>query len=211
MIAIEEIFHECILSSTSSITTSNTFNMSIVTNLASTDLKIVLFNDIIIYDDNYVVVKFFIVTKIYFNIWQKKFIDTINISEKKMNVNKYYIKNQIRFDTCIQAWQARSWRHWQEVWRATSSKKMNWTTQFISYAYFCFVVWRTIHLLEKTSKRKNRIVVNIRELNKIIQFDAYFIQLQSNFISTIIDCLYINIFDCISFFHQWLIKITHRH
>ena len=36
-------------------------------------------------------------------------------------------------------------------------------------------------------------------------------QLQSNFISTIIDCLYINIFDCINFFHQWLIKIIYRH
>ena len=185
--------------------------MFIATNLISIDLKIVLFNDIIIYDDNYVVVKLFIVTKIYFNIWQKKIIDTINISEKKwMSIN---IMSKIKFDsTRVFKFDKQNRdvidKKFDELHR---QEKMNWTTQFISYEYFCFVIWRTIHLLEKTSKRKNKIVVDIREFNKIIQFDAYFMQLQSNFISTIIDCLYINIFDCINFFHQWLIKITHRH
>ena len=97
MIVIEKIFHEFILSSTSSITTLNILNMFIATNLISIDLKIVLFNDIIIYDDNYAVVKFFIVTKVYFNIWQKKIIDTINISEKKwISIN---IISEIKFDS----------------------------------------------------------------------------------------------------------------
>ena len=94
MIAFEKNFHEFILSSTSSITTSNIFSMS--TNLISIDLKIVLFNNIIIYDDDYAVAKFFVVTKIYFNIWQKKIIDTINISKKKwMSIN---IISEIKLD-----------------------------------------------------------------------------------------------------------------
>ena len=90
-------------------------------------------------------------------------------------------------------------------------KKINWITQFISYAYSCFVIWRTIYLFDKSSKRKSKIVVDIRDFNKIIQFDVYFMQLQFDLIFVVVECIYINIFDCTSFFHQWLIKITNRH
>ena len=88
---------------------------------------------------------------------------------------------------------------------------MSWITQFISYAYSCFVIWRTIYLFDKSSKRKSKIVVDIRDFNKIIQFDVYFMQLQFDLIFVVVEYTYINIFDCTSFFHQWLIKIANRH
>lgn len=65
-------------------------------------------------------------------------------------------------------------------------------------------VWKVI-------EKKKRVIVDIREFNKITQFDAYFMQLQSNLIFVVIECIYINIFDCTSFFHQWLMKIVDRH
>ena len=88
---------------------------------------------------------------------------------------------------------------------------MNWITQFTSYAYSCFVIWKTIYLFDKSSKRKNRVVIDIRNFNKITQFDVYSMQFQFDLIFVVIEYVYINIFDCINFFHQWLMKIANRH
>ena len=63
--------------------TSNIFSLFDTSHSTFINLKIVLLNDIIIYEDASVVVKLFIVAKIYFNIWQKKTTDTINISEEE--------------------------------------------------------------------------------------------------------------------------------
>ena len=46
------------------------------------------------------------------------------------------------------------------------------------------------------------MIIDIREFNKITQFDTYFIQLQFDLISIMFECIYINIFDYINFFHQ---------
>ena len=68
-----------------------------------------------------------------------------------------------------------------------------------------------IHLFDKSFEKNKRIIIDIRKLNKFIQFDAYSMQLQFDFISIVVECVYINIFDCINFFHQWLMKIVDRH
>ena len=63
----------------------------------------------------------------------------------------------------------------------------------------------------KFSQRKNKVVVNIRDFNKITQFNVYSMQLQFDLISIVVDCVYISIFDYINFFHQWFVKLTNRH
>ena len=83
-----------------------------------------------------------------------------------------------------------------------TQNKLEWISKFIFYVFPVFVVWHTIHLSNKTSQRKNRVIVDIRNLNKIIEFDVYFMPLQSNIISCVQKCKYISIMNCVSFFHQ---------
>ena len=90
-------------------------------------------------------------------------------------------------------------------------KKMNWIRDAISYDFFIFVVWRIVHATNKNSIKKDRIVIDIRDLNKMSESNDYFMSLQSNIINFVNECSYVNVMNAIEFFHQWLIKIANRH
>ena len=122
LIVFDNVFHEFIMSNIS-IVTSNIISVSIVSNLIFIDLKIVLFNDIIIYENVFVVVKLFLTAKVYFNIWQKKNHRYDQHIRKKLNVCEHDIWNQIRINSCVQAKQTKAWRHWQEIRCATQTRK----------------------------------------------------------------------------------------
>ena len=94
------------------------------------------------------------------------------------------------------------------------SDRFSWTDEFIFFNYFVFCVWKKVN-----DKKKNRSIVDIRDLNAIIQSDVYSLFLQFNIISVVIDCQYIIVLNCSTFFYQWrihsndrfkLIVITHR-
>lgn len=56
--------------------------------------------------------------------------------------------------------------------------------------------------------RKERIVVDIKDLNKIIQIDNYSMSLQTNITSVVANCDYISVFDATVFFLS--MKRSHR-
>ena len=87
---------------------------------------------------------------------------------------------------------------------------MQYTTKSTKHKYSVFVVWQTMSE-SNNSKRKDRAIVDIRELNKIVVTDNYSISLQTNIISAVAECSYISIFDAAEFFHQWLVKFVDRH
>ena len=76
----------------------------------------------------------------------------------------------------------------------------------IFFDYFVFVIWRTVIKDEKSVKKK-RTMMNIRELNKIIVSDVYFMSIQIDIIAVVADCKYISIIDAMRYFHQWKIKL----
>ena len=82
-----------------------------------------------------------------------------------------------------------------------AQKRMKYINQFISHEYSIFVIWRTIFDFDN-SKRKKRVIVNIRDFNKIIFIDSYFISLQIDIIVAVIECRFIFVFDVVDFFHQ---------
>ena len=90
-------------------------------------------------------------------------------------------------------------------------EKMNWTMKSTSYAYFVFVIWITTQLSKKSSTKKNHVMMNIRNLNKIFEFDVYSISLQTNIIFCVQDCEYIFIMNYVTFFHQWFVIEENRH
>ena len=64
-----------------------------------------------------------------------------------------------------------------------------------------FVIWRTIYFLERLFERKERVIVNIKNLNKIIELNTYFMSLQTDITTFVVDCSYISIFDVVNFFY----------
>ena len=85
--------------------------------------------------------------------------------------------------------------------------KFFWTIEFISFNYFLFCVWK----INVNNERKDRVVVDIRDLNVIIQSNAYSLSLQSNIIQLITECSYIIMIDAISFFYQWRVHFNDKH
>ena len=178
--------------------------------LSSNVSKRVTSNDITIYDNVSTYDRFFVVANAYFDIWRdsenivniskKNWMSISTITETKSNAFKvYFLESENR--TIID----------KEFDRLHVENKMNWIIEFTSYDYSCFVIWKIVHVFDKTSKRKNKIIINIREFNKIFMFDAYFMTLQSDMIIFVINSFYISFMNIVSFFHQWLVKLTNRH
>ena len=84
--------------------------------------------------------------------------------------------------------------------------KLSWTTNATFFSFFCFVVWR-----DSSEAKKNRVMIDVRELNAITQSDAYLVFLQSNIIQAVNECSFISVIDCFEFFYQWKIHSTKRH
>ncbi|CAF9941927.1 MAG: hypothetical protein HETSPECPRED_004383 [Heterodermia speciosa] len=70
---------------------------------------------------------------------------------------------------------------------------------------------KNINTPGKPPERKDRVVTDIRGLNKISMFDAYPMTLQTDVIAAVLECPYISVMDCASFFHQWLVQLADRH
>ena len=87
---------------------------------------------------------------------------------------------------------------------------MSWIIEITSHNYSMFVVWRTIQLFDKKSKRKKRAIIDIREFNKIIESNNYSMQLQFDITFVVQNCLYIIIVNCNEFFHQWRIRVNDK-
>ncbi len=88
--------------------------------------------------------------------------------------------------------------------------KMKWSTNSISFDYFVFVVYRIVFKDEK-SIRKDRVVVDIRDLNAITLSDAYLMSAQIDIIVIVAECNFISIVDAVEYFYQWAIKFENRH
>ena len=99
----------------------------------------------------------------------------------------------------------------KEVIDATFDKmhdegKMSWSTQPTPFSYPVFVVWK-----DTPNGRKGRVVVDIRELNKITEVDSYPLPLQSEIISLLLGYMYLSILDAVGWFHQFLVVRRDRY
>jgi hypothetical protein len=87
-----------------------------------------------------------------------------------------------------------------------AKKRFKYTSESTSFSYSVFVVWKVIN-----DQKKDRVVIDIRDLNAIILFDAYSLSLQSDVISAMKECEYLSVIDCVDFFYQWRIHSSNRH
>ena len=172
--------------------------------------KYVMFIDITMYDIHDIAQQITSIAKVFFNFW-KNDDATINFSSNEWMLIKLQFDVKIVFSKMYSIDQIDKNFIDQKFDKFQRQKKLKYIIQFTLFNYLMFVVWRTIHKSNESSKRKNKIVINIRDLNKIIKRDIYSMLLQTNVIVLIIDCFYISIFDAVSFFYQWLMQITNWH
>ena len=173
-------------------------------------LKTILSNDIIIYGNEPTIEKINVITKKTSGVWCSIF-KMINLSfDKWMKINTIETEISKLFRVFKLRSEDRNFVN-KKFDALHVQNKLKWTSKSTSYAFPVFVVWHTMHLSGKVPQRKNRVIVNIRNLNKIIEFDAYSMSFQSDIISCVQNCKYILIMNCASFFHQWRIAEKNRH
>ncbi len=174
------------------------------------NLETLLFNEIIVHDNEKTIARITAMINDYLEIW-KNISNTINISQKRWmrikiiletnskacRVYKLEIENQTIIDIEFDVLHV--------------LRKMKWAFESIFYAYSVFVIWSTTHLMKKLSSRREKMIIDIRDLNKISKHDAYLMFLQSDILNKIQRCSYISIMNCITFFHQWKIAIFDKH
>ena len=57
---------------------------------------------------------------------------------------------------------------------------------------------------------EKKVIINIRELNKIINLNNHLISFEKDIVIVIQKCIFINVIDCNKQFHLFLIKKNHR-
>ena len=169
-------------------------------------LKSILSNDIIVYDSSTNVVKLIAIVNQFSQIWNDQdiivnmfeiewiFIDFKSKAESLKSAKIYFVdlKKRTIIDIIFD--------------KMHVDDKMIWINQLTSFNFSMFVIWR-----DTLNEFKNRIMINIRDLNKITIFDIYSMSLQSNIINAIIDHSFIFIVNVVDWFHQFKIKRSNRH
>ena len=191
----------------------NSFKLKIKAMLAtalSESTEIIIDFDITIYETKSA--QHFIkkIVEFYFSIWSDA-ENIVNISKENwMSVN---LLSETKISQIkIYSVESKNKQLIDEVFdKLHAQKRMKYSKYSISHKYSIFVIWRTILKLEQELVRKKRVVINIKELNKIIETNNYSMSLQSDITSTIAECEYISVFDVASFFYQWNVRLKDRH
>ena len=149
------------------------------------DAEIILDNNVIIHQFSKKVVQIF--TKLiseYFDLW--KDIDFAKFSfENWMRISLKSNWKQRIFDKIkIYSLNKKNKELVDEIFdKLHESDRFSWTDEFTSFSYSVFCVWKKIN-----EKKKNRSIVDIRNLNVITQSNVYSLSLQFDIISIVLDC-----------------------
>ena len=87
--------------------------------------------------------------------------------------------------------------------------RMQWASNHSPSGYPVFVAWRTQYK-DGNAVKKGRVVVDIRNLNKITVPDIYPTPSQSDILAALANKRYISVVDAVSFFYQWRIHPDDR-
>ncbi len=79
--------------------------------------------------------------------------------------------------------------------------KMRFLTQLIDFSFSVFMIWRNF----SDEIRKERMIVDLRNLNEMIEINNYSMKQQSEIIAVVAKYSHIFIVDAIDYFHQFLV------
>jgi hypothetical protein len=172
--------------------------------------KTKLSNEVTMYDNEEMSEKFLAII-FEFNVWEEHDISVIIFSANHMSINlKSDWANRIKLNR-IYSLDLDKCAIMNETFDNLHNKdKIKWFTNSTSFDYFVFVIYRTI-MKDDKFVRKERVVINIRELNAIIVSNVYFMSAQTDIIAVVAECQYISVVNVLRYFYQWAIKFDDRH
>ncbi len=163
-------------------------------------------SDIIVYDTSEVRSQLLRTIQKYSILWNKIENFTINVLDNEWMSVILKSKAKIKF-VRIYSMRFKKRELIDETFdKLHQQRKMHWIIELTVHDALVFVVWRMIN-----DERKNRVVMNIKELNKIIEFDFYSMSLQIDIISAVTKAKFISIIDVAAFFYQFRVRISDRH
>ena len=192
---------------------NNSFKLKIQTILAeneSIETEMITETKIIIFDITDAQKTIQQMIEVYFNLWSDDKRATMNISKSDWMSINILSDAKIPFAK-IYSVESKDKKLINEMFdKLHAQERMKYSKQSTSYDYFVFVVWQTILKSDQKSIRKNRVVVDIRDFNKIVESDNYFMSLQFDIIFVVAECKYISVFDAATFFYQWNVRVENR-
>jgi hypothetical protein len=141
-----------------------------------------------------------------FSLWNKIENTIINVSENEwMSIT---LKSEFKIETIkVYSMRLKKRELIDEIFdKLHHQNKMHWITEFTSHDASVFVIWRMMN-----EEKKDKIVVNIRKLNKIVESDSYSMSLQIDIISTVAECKFIFVVNAAAFFYQFRVRKKNRH
>ena len=87
---------------------------------------------------------------------------------------------------------------------------MDWARGHTPSRYPAFVVYRMVRNPDGTTAKKERVVIDLRGVNKIAEPDIYPLPTQEEILQLLQDKYFISVVDARKMFHQWPIRKEHR-
>ena len=168
--------------------------------------EIILSNDVTIHQSD-VTQSFVSIVDEFFALWEN--IDFVELSQDNwMRISlKFDWKSRIISKVKIYSLDQRDRNLVDKTFDELHEQdRLSWITDSTLFSYSAFVVWKNVD-----DEKKNRVVMNIRELNAITQSDVYSLSLQTDIISVVRNCSFISIVDASAFFYQWRVHSNDRH
>ena len=209
-IDVESSLLQKFFDSKKSFANNETKNFFAITKISSST-KIIFFNDVIIH--NFEIADFFVKIVEKFSIlWN----DTEFVKLSKKNWIRIFLKsdwkNKIIDKAKIYSLDVKNRQLIDDIFDEFHRfEKFVWTNESTSFFYSIFCIWKNVINENDEMKKKNRIIIDIRDFNFITKSNAYSLSLQTNIFILVRKCKFISIIDCVSFFYQWRVHSNDKH
>jgi hypothetical protein len=169
-------------------------------------MKKISLNEIIVYDTANIRKRLLSTICKYSSLWDKTENIVIKVSEQEwMSI---ILKSEAKIEIVkVYSMSSKKRNLIDEIFnKLHDQQKMHWIIEFIAHGALVFVVWRIVN-----EEKKERVIIDIRDLNKIAEFDSYSMSLQSNIIEVVFDVKFIFVIDVAVFFCQFRMQKADRH
>jgi hypothetical protein len=145
-----------------------------IISMTTQNSDIIFSNDVIIHEFDLVVVfTFKIIVNKFFDLWKSEDFVKLLIEQWMRISLKFDWETRISEKIKIYSLRLKKKKLMNQIFDNLQTKsRLKFTIEFISFNYLVFVVWKTVN-----EKKKNRVVVDIKDLNFIVLSNAYFLSL----------------------------------
>ncbi len=155
--------------------------------------------DVIVYENESEKQKFDKLINEFSQIWKnEEFIDVLKKQWMRFSLKKSW-QDKMIVKTKIYSLKTDDRKVINDIFnRLQTQNRLKFTIETTSFNYSVFVMW-----IVKNDVRKDKIIVNIQDLNALLISNVYSVSSQSEIIDDLLECKYLSILNVNAFFYQW--------